>query len=483
MRDILGPDGPPGDGPGDGLRLLRVMFERLPAMVAYWDRDRRNIVANQAYLEWFGLPADELRGLHMRDVLGAEVYGLNLPFIDAAYAGAQQVFERTLVDSRGGTLHAEATYVPDVVDGEVVGMFVQAIDVTDRVEAQRRMDEAQRLANLGSWSWDLETDEMTWSDESYRIFGVDPREFTPRRILVLQFVHPHDIDTAMSEAAEARVARVDYQHRFRIVRPDGQVREIESHGHVTVDEEGRAVRVSGIYHDITDINASARELARINRLNSDLIGMLGHDVRSPLTVILGYLEELDENWSSLDDPLRRSMIAKVRGSAKRASRLVNDILTLAAAQSGMIRPTAREVRLEPLLTETLVDLPGGGEVSVRMEDPEVWLHVDPFHLRQIISNLVSNALRYGAQPVTILTERDGGDLVIAVEDAGPGVPAEVVDTLFERFSVSSEQTLHRGTGLGLYLVDQLARANGGSVTYHPPAVDRRATFEVRLPLD
>jgi PAS domain S-box-containing protein len=124
------------------VELLQQLIDHLPAMVAYWDRDRRNVVANAAYLEWFGFRPDEMRGVHIRHVLGEEVYAKNLPYLDAVLRGEEQLFDRTLVDTAGRVRHTQASYVPNVVDGEVAGFFVLVTEVTARVEAERAVARA-----------------------------------------------------------------------------------------------------------------------------------------------------------------------------------------------------------------------------------------------------------------------------------------------------------------------------------------------------
>lgn len=129
-------------------RRLRVLLDRLPAMIGYWDRDLRNVIANAVYAEYFGITTEEARGRHIRDVLGEEVYELNLPYIQGALAGEEQLFEWTLIDRHGATRYTQASYLPDIVDGEVQGFYVQVTDVTARVEAERARDEAQRLFEI-----------------------------------------------------------------------------------------------------------------------------------------------------------------------------------------------------------------------------------------------------------------------------------------------------------------------------------------------
>lgn len=131
----MGPGG--GDGAGRGWRaasaaLLQRLLDHVPAMLAYWDADGRNVVANAAYREWFGLEPAAIRGMHMRDLLGEEVYAQNLPYIEGALSGEEQFFDRTLTDAGGRVRRTQAAYIPDVVDGDTAGFFVLVTDVTAR---------------------------------------------------------------------------------------------------------------------------------------------------------------------------------------------------------------------------------------------------------------------------------------------------------------------------------------------------------------
>ena len=155
-------------------RRLRILFDNLPALIGYWDRDLRNVIANHAYVEWFGLTPGELKGMHISQVVGETIYALNLPFMQAALAGSEQVFQRTLIDVAGAVRHTQVSYSPDVVDGVVVGLFVMTTDVTQRVETQRQMDEAQRLAELGSWTLIPATGQLTWSRQLFRARRAGP---------------------------------------------------------------------------------------------------------------------------------------------------------------------------------------------------------------------------------------------------------------------------------------------------------------------
>jgi len=141
---------PGGPQPDNEARRLQQLFDGLPALIGYWDTDLRNVIANEAYAEWFGISPEQMNGLHISEIIGQEVFARSGPFMRKALGGEEQVFERTLVDTHGRTRHTEGSYVPYVVDGEVVGIFTLVTDVTQHVETQRQLDEAQELAGVGS---------------------------------------------------------------------------------------------------------------------------------------------------------------------------------------------------------------------------------------------------------------------------------------------------------------------------------------------
>ena len=129
---------------------VRAVLNGIPAMVGYWDRDLRNCLANDSYREWFGVAPDRMRGMHIRELLGEELFAANHPYMLKVLAGEPQLFDRTLVDAFGKTRYTQASYMPDVRDGAVHGFFVLVTDITERVlserNRQRDMDRYRALA-------------------------------------------------------------------------------------------------------------------------------------------------------------------------------------------------------------------------------------------------------------------------------------------------------------------------------------------------
>ena len=355
----------------------------------------------------------------------------------------------------------------------MVGLFVLVADVTERVEAERQLADAQELARVGSWTMVPSTQQMLWSREMFRILGHDPDGAIPESAYLLPHVHPDDRDRLMEHVERARERAEGYEISYRVIRPDGEVRDVHSRVRAECGPDGSVARLLGTLHDITaserlahELGVANEELQQVNRLNADVLGLVGHDVRQPLSLVLAHLEMLEEIWDEAPDEARIQRVDKALGAARRLSSLLDDILAMANLESGTIATRALPLSLRDVVVEALTDVHGGGAVQVTAEgDPRG--HADPFHLRQMVTNLVGNALRYGADPVEVAIVGGDGESVVTVTDHGRGVPADFVPHLFERFRGSGAETSlgRHGSGFGLYIVGRLAEANGCRVGY------------------
>ncbi|MBJ7346932.1 MAG: PAS domain-containing protein [Thermoleophilaceae bacterium] len=119
--------------------FLENAFDNLPAMIGFWDRDLKNVFANGAYLDFFGLTPEEIHGKHIRDVIGAELFELNHEYMGNALLGNSQTFDRMIIDASGHERHTQASYLPAVVDGKVQGFYVLVVDITARKAAEQRL--------------------------------------------------------------------------------------------------------------------------------------------------------------------------------------------------------------------------------------------------------------------------------------------------------------------------------------------------------
>jgi diguanylate cyclase (GGDEF)-like protein/PAS domain S-box-containing protein len=119
---------------------LQAVLDNMPAMIGYWDRDLRNRFGNKAYKEWFGLYADQMRGLHIREVIGEKLYALNEPYIKGVLQGEPQHFERAIRDVSGKDRYTQASYIPDISDGRVNGFFVLVAEITEQKRLEKELE-------------------------------------------------------------------------------------------------------------------------------------------------------------------------------------------------------------------------------------------------------------------------------------------------------------------------------------------------------
>lgn len=253
--------------PSESPEGIQAMLNALPAMVGYWDREMRNRMANDAYIEYFGRAPREMRGMHIRDLLGPDLFAKNLPHIEGALAGQAQLFDREIVTPSGEVRFTQASYIPDTVEGEVRGFFVLVTDITERrrieeeVERSRtRLAEAERVARMGSWEWDIPSGRLTCSEGLFAIYGSPPQvyeEFDPAETGP---VHPGDrarVERELRQAVEAG-APIDFE--YRIIRPDGRLRRIHSRAELIADSDGNPLRLTGTVQDVTEVRAAAEAL-------------------------------------------------------------------------------------------------------------------------------------------------------------------------------------------------------------------------------
>lgn len=254
--------------PFDSFEGVQTLLDALPAMVGYWDRHLINRLANAAYIEFFAISPEEMRGTHIRDLLGPELYEKNLPYMEGALAGDRQLFDREIPTPSGEVRYTQVSYVPDRRDGEVRGFFALVTDITERRLLEKEVDhsrarlaDAERVARLGSWEWDIPGNRLICSDGLFAIYGIGPEDFDgtyePDNT---RYVHPDDRALVESEMKQAVATGTPVDFEYRIIRLDGRVRRLHSRAELIADPDGRPLRLTGTAQDVTELHAAAEVL-------------------------------------------------------------------------------------------------------------------------------------------------------------------------------------------------------------------------------
>lgn len=236
----------------------------------------------------------------------------------------------------------------------------------------------------------------------------------------------------------------------------------------------------GVGRLLERLRSANEDLEQADRAKDDFLSMLSHELRNPVTSVLGFTATLERSWERLQPEQRNDLLARIHANAERQVRMIDDLLQTSRIVSGDLEVRTRTVPLGPLVDDALahLDLPAG---SVTVDAEPAVVRVDPDHIRQVVTNLVTNARKYGRPPIEVTVRQRGQTVELVVLDHGDGVAAEFVPELFERFTQARSDTdgPRSGVGLGLAIARRLARANGGDLRYD--GGDDGAAFVLELP--
>ncbi|MDB5101431.1 MAG: multi-sensor hybrid histidine kinase [Cyanobacteria bacterium RYN_339] len=357
----------------------------------------------------------------------------------------------------------------------------------DLLSSERLLGESQGLAHLGSWGWDIATNVVRWSDELYRIYGMAPQSFGATFEDFLAQIHVEDRERIRTMVEEALRTCRPFASEERIVRPDGEERVLASRGRVEVDAAGRATHLWGICLDITERKRAEAERAaselrerealvqaesarEVTRLKSAFINSVSHDLRTPLTAILGFLEFIEDGVGGPVTPAQQELIRGVFTNTRRLQRLVDDLLDSARLGAGTFalrRQPTDLVAVVDDVVESLVPQAEAARVSVTFlpVDGPALAELDPQRIEQVVANLLTNALKFtpAGGTVTLAVAQTPERVRFTVTDPGPGFAPEDKPRLFLPFGQLAAGASMGGTGLGLAISKELVVAHGGQI--------------------
>jgi len=354
--------------------------------------------------------------------------------------------------------------------------------------AQRtaRLTEAQRIAHLGDWEWDIANNTLNWSDEIYRIFGLTPQQFGANYEAFLQAVHPEDrqfVDTQVRAALEqSRTYSIDH----RIVLPDGTVCYVHEQAEVLCNEEGQPVKMLGTVQDITERKEAEEDLRRSNTDLEQFAYAASHDMRQPLRMISSYLQLLESDLAPvLTDETRQNLQFATEG-AKRMDQMLTALLDYSRVgrkTDAMAVIDSREVMDEAL--RYLKPAIGEAQADVRMDGVWPRLFASRDEILRLFQNLIDNALKYrlaGQKPEVIVSAQIvGGEWRLEVRDNGVGLLPGHETRLFKVFERLQPRSRYPGTGIGLALCRKIVEHHKGRIRAESPGENQGCTFIVTLP--
>lgn len=391
-----------------------------------------------------------------------------------------------------------ATYV----DGHPTRIVGSHKDITSRKlheqalkESEARLLEAVDLADLGLWELDLKTNKISWSKKTFEIYGLDPANGEPTIAELLLVYHEDDRNLVPTSIQSAVDSGESYLAKRRIYRSDGETRVLTTTARVIKDSEGNPLRAVGIVQDITEQQLSeeailkAREQAlEASRLKSEFLANMSHEIRTPMNGVSGMVDLLLD--TELDQE-QRDYVLTIRSSADGLMTILNDILDFSKIEAGKMNLEISEVDVLKIVEDvaSMFVLPCAEKQIELLIDAD-WAEAhkyygDPTRVRQVLLNLVSNALKFtneGSIELGLRTSEEGVHLWVA--DTGLGISPARHHAIFDSFTQADGSTTRRfgGTGLGLAIVKQLTDLMGGSVALSS-TVGLGSRFDIVLPLD
>jgi PAS domain S-box-containing protein len=382
------------------------------------------------------------------------------------------------------------------------GFVVFTRYITDRKlgeEALRRSEaylaEGQRISHTGSWAWNVVTRELYWSPEHYRISGLEPGAERPTYERFFELVHPDDRAQVQQAFDAAIAAKGFYNGEYRIVRPDGAVRFIQSAARPVLDRAGNLVEYVGTVIDATErrqaenaVKEAREELAHVNRALTvaELTASIAHELNQPLAAVVANANAC-ERWLGAmppNEPEAHAALRRIARDANRAADVISRIRTLLTRRE----PQKTELRIEELIADSISLVEGEARsqaiaLSTSIQDGLPALHVDRVRIQQVLLNLLVNALEVlgAADPprtLALCASRDDGEVTVRVTDSGTGIDPKHIKRVFDPFF----STKRDGMGMGLAISRSIVEEHGGRIRAMNNAEGRGATFEFTLPL-
>ncbi len=454
---------------------------------------------NRAFARMLGTAEPALIGRSARDVTFAPDDLLHDPQTGRPPEGLT-IFETRLKRDDGPPIHALVTLAPRRVAGAVAG----TIGVVSNLTGRKQVDEALRTserrfhaifdsAAMGIALTDLSGAVIESNRALQEMLGYSDQELGK---LASQ-------DTGMEGRLHAELLagqRDSYQVEQRYIRRDGSVLWARRTASLVRTEAGEPQFVISVIEDITTRKqaqealaaslaaqqAANRQLAELNQAKSDFVSIVSHEFRTPLTVIQGFSEMLRDE--EIDPDEIKEYAGDINTEAVRLNRMINDLLDLERMESGRMTLHRQATDLNGVIRD-VVELmrpnAPGHTLAVDLDPALPIFEGDQDKLVQVLTNLLHNAVKYSPDGGEVLvTSRVEGPLAhVEVRDHGLGIPAEALETIFERYArIESAANRHiQGTGLGLPIVRQIVEMHGGRV-WAESEVGAGAVFHVTIPL-
>ncbi len=484
-------------------RQLRMIVEAMPFGIAIARlTDGEILFSNGSFSELVETALPEVVGRNIAEFFDAGLFEKLSGGVTAD--GRTDGIETPVRKDSGNITWCALSAVLMSLAGESV-VLIGCYDVTDRHravaalrESAHNLAEAERIAHLGGWIWDIASNTLQWSDEAYRIFGLEPQSIEMSYPVFLEHVHVDDRAEVEQAVTYALETLEPYGIEHRVVLPDGSIRFVREQAEIECDAGGKPTRMRGTVLDTTTINHVTEELREAcsraelaNQSKSQFLANMSHELRTPLNAIIGFSELMASDVLGPMEVGQYRIYAKdINDSGNHLLAVINDILDLSRIEIGVTELDETVLDLAELFDACIRTVEGRAAQSGLLLGGLIpsgfpGLFADARLLKQILLNLLSNAIKFtpAAGTVSLSARMDvGGGIALRVEDNGIGIDAADIERVMDPF-VQVEGSLSRrfdGVGLGLALVRQFSTLHDATLALDSEP-GRGTCVEVRFP--
>jgi PAS domain S-box-containing protein len=497
--DAVRAEPPAGEEPAAGaedravldehLERFREVFEEAAIGMATMTLAGTVVRANRALATLTGLPAEQLVGTYYGDLTDgrSEAVAAALADVRNQPVNVLQLEHGVAGVEDGRILQATLAPVRDS-SGRPLYLFLQAQDVTAQrraVEELRRSEQRFRLLveavqDYAIFMLSPEGVIASWNAGAERSKGYKAEEIIGQHFRVF---YPPEVQAAKHPEHELELALRDghYEEEGWRVRKDGSTFWANVLITAVFDAQGEHIGFAKVTRDTTERRRLEQRLQRAAAEQEQFLAVTAHELRTPIGVLGGAAQTLAEHWAELDDSERTELLEAMSSSTGRLRRLLADLLTASRLQSSALEFERVPVHVDDVLHKAVTDARRTSpDVEILGECPAgLTVLGDRDRLAQMLDNLIGNALRHGRPPVRVTVTDGASEVTIRVSDSGAGVSEEMTPRLFDRFATGMRKG---GTGLGLFIVREMARAQGGDADYEAPAEGSPAgAFVLTLP--
>jgi two-component system sensor histidine kinase VicK len=371
-------------------------------------------------------------------------------------------------------------------DGKIAYILNTVVDITaevkareDAIEIANRLRMANEATGLATWDLNLIDQSFIYSPRMAEIFGHNTNETLSLAAFRSQ-LSDEDTDNIVKPSFRQALLTGEYLYEVKITCPDASIRWIKTQGVIIFDPNKKPVRMLGTILDITE---SKRDEIRKN----DFIAMASHELKTPLTSLKAYIQLLAKKITNTDDAFINTALIKANNQVNKMSDLVYGFLDLSRLESGKLQVKMQAFDINKLLEETIAEtvLLSYSHQIIFKPGKATSVYADRDRIAQVISNFLSNAIKYSPKEstVTVSTGISDGNVRVSVSDTGIGIRPKDQEKLFQRFYRVENENIKNisGFGIGLYLASEIIQRHNGKIWVESKE-DEGSTFSFSLPV-